>query len=1462
MAIRRALHVISQMRVDVSDIRAIESAVRNDFDEMIQAFVTGNQQSFVIRGFELNMTGAVGNAANGLAVVVSDSAILHTTSLTSGTIFKVSPGTPVEILSSTVNNKVIGNFSPNSTNYISVDFARAPDASTQAPRAIWDPTNKLETSKVLPLAQLLTYTFKVTTTGFAPETLPLAIVQTDAANNVTSVTDRRPMLYRLGQAGFGAPNPSYSYPWSNHSEGRTENAPTSSSASSPFRGGDKQIKSLKEWMDAVMSILREITGGVYWYSLGAGGSISTIRSDGLNTVITGRATVTHSATTPGQLNWNFPIRNRVIGSRLTYNLNAYSAGTDLTLADGQVAYLTLTRDVIIGPNLIFTNGGSTVTSVGAIGWTTDLQAGDYIKVEGAEVEGYQEILSVDSVSQVTLAAPYGGAGTGAPGTKAQYAFGVYTVVTSPSTARHVRIASRDAVPLSQNMYWLFFRDDNGSSVPKIYTRFKSGEIEQGESQEVSDNVSLELLQFIGATGENDSTPAYSSTNYVTADTSLVTGVSDLDAALFAAAGSNGQDRSLKLIDGGVWSYGGSGEIAVAESTARSTASSMDASAFLGQAFEADTSGELSSISVPLAAGVGFVGTGTIALRIYSVGAPTYAVSAPFGSLLGTSTTTVDVATLQYFPIDVNDVVNYTFSFTGVTLTAGQRYAFVIDTTGVTFTANFLGVVGVGTGDPYPEGGRLGTTDFVNFTESASPELTFSVKIEAGIALSWSDTAYLDVPGVTRVSNEIPAGLVTFAGATDVAYVEANRTSGADTLTVAVTPVEDLVVTPNTVIIARRVADGVVVGRASFLLKEGERLELDGALAELNRRDSQLRMTKNDEEPGILRIAGASSLMLDEYTKLSKTYENLLLAFDGAVIDFSTGEVFEADGTTPLGTDFTPVSMASGEGMWFGLGLELAAINPENTQAVTLLVTPSGILDVDLDAGFYPEISSSIKLGFVYVSYDGTNYNVEQVRPLTAGGGSGGGSGDASELLERLKARFADNPFTWLLANIFAQDGNAKVDDASSALYSSSQKAYVFENISDELLSTSIFDPEFGAEETDINSVELIAYWDPAAFDASALYEASRDGGDTWETIPMSRIGSTDTVRGILRWAPDVTFDTLSEIPYADATDVRELNATTRQSYGQRFESFVSTDQETFQRATVHLEKTGSPLGRTFVQLVRDNGADLPSTDPDDVVAQATIDHADLNAGNNTVTVDWGNIALASAPLHLVIATDAIYKASFSTGVTAVALAVDDTAPIGPISATQYDGAAWTDTSTEALAYTILGRPLELYIRITGGTAGAILKGYGVYYGRIDQNIVSGIKNRQVFQFNGTVDNENVFTLTNFLPDSALLKVYHVETGQVYIPGTGAFLLNGFEATFAPNTFSAFGTVTLVFDQAYGTAFDNSDENAALLTANFLGSTDTAIDKSQPGRGIFLRRPDGTLREITIDDSDNIVIYSV
>lgn len=515
MAVQRRVNWISQQRVDVPDMRAVESAASNDFDQLIQGFVTGTVQGYFIRGFNLLMAGAIGGAASGLQMNVDPGALLHIASSQSGTILMVPAGTAPQQLNSATNVIVDGAFAPSAVNYVSVEYERFIDDSTSAQIYIWNPTTNNETTKNAPRAQILRYRIKITTSTPASNYLPVATVITDSGNNVVSITDDRPLIGRLGRGGV-APNPFYSYPWL---QGRNENPSTSTSnGSDPFSGGDKAIGNLKEWMDAVMSSLQEIKGTTYWYSLSSSGSLETLREDLGNTLITGKGSIAHGVspvdkvtpTAAGQINWDQDIKIKVIGSQLTYTLLANPSSTDISLSEERCAYVTLVRGIVVSPNLIFTNGLPQVTSVGAISWTGPLQAGDYLKLGSDTDAGYYQILSVDSLTQVTLASNFAGTSTGPAGAKGKYAFGSYQTSPTPTTNRHIYIANRKDVPAGQDVFWLFLRTDNGGVEPRVYIRLLGTELDNGEDRDVSDTTSEELLIYIGAPTEASFAPKYES----------------------------------------------------------------------------------------------------------------------------------------------------------------------------------------------------------------------------------------------------------------------------------------------------------------------------------------------------------------------------------------------------------------------------------------------------------------------------------------------------------------------------------------------------------------------------------------------------------------------------------------------------------------------------------------------------------------------------------------------------------------------------------------------------------------------------------------------------------------------------------------------------------------------------------------------------------------------------------------
>lgn len=505
MSVKRRVNWLSQQRVDTPDMRAVESAASNDFDELFKAFVTGTSSGYVVRGFRISMAGAIGGAASGLNMIVDPGALLHTQSSQSGTFYLVPSGTPAQQLNSATNTIVDGAFAPSAINYVGLEYERYVDDTTSSQVYLWNPTTNNETTKNAPRATILRYRIKISTSTPANTVLPVCTILTDSGNNVVAISDCRPLFGRLGRGGF-SPNAFYSYGWP---EGRAENPSSSSSGTiDPFAGGDKAIGNIKDLFDAIMTAIKEIKGTTYWYSQSSSGSLESLREDLGNTVITGRGTITHSASVAGRMNWSDDINIRVIGSRLAYTLVASPSSSDVTMTDDQAAYITLVRGVAIGPNLIYTSLSPVVTSVGSVAWTAPLQAGDWIKVGADTDAGYFQILTVDSISQVTLTEGFTGLSTGAAGIKSKYAFGKYNTSPTPSTNRHIYVVDRKSVPSGEDVFWLFLRSDNGGGTPRVYVRFLGSEIQQGETEEISDNVPINVLQYIGSPIESATKPQY------------------------------------------------------------------------------------------------------------------------------------------------------------------------------------------------------------------------------------------------------------------------------------------------------------------------------------------------------------------------------------------------------------------------------------------------------------------------------------------------------------------------------------------------------------------------------------------------------------------------------------------------------------------------------------------------------------------------------------------------------------------------------------------------------------------------------------------------------------------------------------------------------------------------------------------------------------------------------------------
>lgn len=452
MSVKQRFNWLDNQRVDKPHLISVEDSIIFDFKTLLQSFQSDTP--YILRGFDIQNPGAAINAPAANLQIIVDSAVVWAPNQISGSYLRVNPGTPNETLNS-ANTKVIGAFTANATNYIALRLNRYTDSSTNDLVAIWDVDSAVEFTKTVPTGLVLTYEFVINTSGFGSN-IPIASVTTDGSNNVVSIVNCKQGLFRLGTGGTN-PNPNYQFNYSV----ATENPLTlnTSGGPSPFVGGDWELKTFKDWMNAVMTEIKNMKGSAFWYSSGSsslsGVNLTNVWFDSVGSIISGVGRFIHSDTTPGQISWSSDIYIRSISGRLFYRI----APSSVTLNNGQVGYISLVRDNDFHTTntFTFTNSSTTVTATAPV---TGLAVGDWIKYFSHTIAEYAQVTAISGTT-ITLATPY--AGPSATG-KALKAVGTYTVTVN----------NAENVPSDANVFWLMRRDDNAVAAATIETPANSG----------------------------------------------------------------------------------------------------------------------------------------------------------------------------------------------------------------------------------------------------------------------------------------------------------------------------------------------------------------------------------------------------------------------------------------------------------------------------------------------------------------------------------------------------------------------------------------------------------------------------------------------------------------------------------------------------------------------------------------------------------------------------------------------------------------------------------------------------------------------------------------------------------------------------------------------------------------------------------------------------------------------------
>lgn len=254
MAISRQMNWTSQIRADVPFFRSIESSICNDFDVLAGTSLAG-QSPQVISGLHMVTTGIT--LATSLILQVADSVLIHFLATASGSLFHIDAAESDQVLNNT-NPKIIGGWTVSSTNYVSLDIIRAPNAATSDLVEIVDTVSLLEQPVTQPLGITTDYRVIISPSDFDQSGgCPIAKVTLDAGGAIVSIQDARNFMFRLGSGGT-IPNVLNSYSWPG---GRNE-----AGSLDPFAGADKSIQSFKALNDALETRLWELGGGEHWYS--------------------------------------------------------------------------------------------------------------------------------------------------------------------------------------------------------------------------------------------------------------------------------------------------------------------------------------------------------------------------------------------------------------------------------------------------------------------------------------------------------------------------------------------------------------------------------------------------------------------------------------------------------------------------------------------------------------------------------------------------------------------------------------------------------------------------------------------------------------------------------------------------------------------------------------------------------------------------------------------------------------------------------------------------------------------------------------------------------------------------------------------------------------------------------------------------------------------------------------------
>lgn len=468
MAVLGRLLVSSAERLDLSDLLSVDSYTQGDFKYLMKSFV-GSEKPYILSGFDVINPGATIGTQN-IAVRVANSIVYYPESKAGPFFYGLEEGSPKAA-------PLVPELRKNATNFVYLVLTTTEAAKDT--RAFWDPDKEGgiggEFTQDINTESVLSVDINVSVSSFPENVIPVCKVRV-GANFIESIEDCRDMMFRLGSGGIN-PNPLSRYQFREEpalAYSRLEPNNLMSNALDPnaFKGGDKNIQSLKEWMDVVMTRLLELSGTTFWYEDTASYSLINMFKDALATSVKSKGTWLNSEATPGQLSWT----EDIIIQSMTDNKDVIIRAGSKVMGNNQVLFIDQNRGANINDGAIsvsWTNGAVYIN--GSLGAFENLSKGDWIKKAGDP--DYRSIRVEEFYAGLNLAG-----GVASPSNALSIKISsAYDGISELSQAKFVQgehlisdvqVADRDDPILSDiggDLYWLAVRSDRVTDMSSIGT---------------------------------------------------------------------------------------------------------------------------------------------------------------------------------------------------------------------------------------------------------------------------------------------------------------------------------------------------------------------------------------------------------------------------------------------------------------------------------------------------------------------------------------------------------------------------------------------------------------------------------------------------------------------------------------------------------------------------------------------------------------------------------------------------------------------------------------------------------------------------------------------------------------------------------------------------------------------------------------------------------------------------------